>query len=233
MTIIDSAGVARSFPKPLTISEHTLRAIDAGDLTRREWAMAAGAEPPALQGGPGLRHEVGRPQRADHDHQRLDPADHPAAEVSRSSVWYRASWASTTTIDQLYIIERGVPHYNMVLAVPGHRGAAGEHRGCLRIPSVPLLGQALSVGGLSYDELREQERLILVSAMESVQIHRLGSERLHLGGADRCGHRSGPGLGQDRRPLSSNLTNAGTNGHDYFGIDKSVPEGDPLSGSEA
>ncbi|HEY5985769.1 MAG TPA: glycosyltransferase, partial [Streptosporangiaceae bacterium] len=37
MTMIDGHGNAFCFPKPLTISAHTLRAIRAGDLTRSEW----------------------------------------------------------------------------------------------------------------------------------------------------------------------------------------------------
>lgn len=37
MTIVDTDGLARTFPKPLTISQHTLRAIEADDLTAKEW----------------------------------------------------------------------------------------------------------------------------------------------------------------------------------------------------
>ena len=37
MTIIDSTGRATCFPKPLTISHHTLRAVQTGDLTPAEW----------------------------------------------------------------------------------------------------------------------------------------------------------------------------------------------------
>lgn len=37
MTIIYPDGRALCFPKPLTISHHTLRAVQAGDLTAREW----------------------------------------------------------------------------------------------------------------------------------------------------------------------------------------------------
>ncbi len=61
MTIVDSSGVARSFPKPLTISEHTLRAVNAGDLSRSRVDVAAHPEPSALQGRARLRHEAGRP----------------------------------------------------------------------------------------------------------------------------------------------------------------------------
>src|SRR4029077_2536610 len=37
MTIIDPHGNATCFPKPLTISHHTLRAVQTGDLTPAEW----------------------------------------------------------------------------------------------------------------------------------------------------------------------------------------------------
>ena len=37
MTVIDADGPAPCFPKPLTISAHTLRAVSADDLTRSEW----------------------------------------------------------------------------------------------------------------------------------------------------------------------------------------------------
>ena len=37
MTIVSPDGTALTYPKPLTISEHTLRAVNAGDLSKREW----------------------------------------------------------------------------------------------------------------------------------------------------------------------------------------------------
>ena len=70
-------------------------------------------------------------------------------------------------------------------------------------PPYRYLAQALSVGGLSYDELRERERLILVSAMESVQIHRLGSNDFTW-------------AEQISTAIAYDLTDAGTNGHDYL-----------------
>jgi hypothetical protein len=46
MTLLDTLGTATCFP-PLTISHHTLRAVQAGDLTHAEWrkrACRAGAQ---------------------------------------------------------------------------------------------------------------------------------------------------------------------------------------------
>ena len=37
MTILGPDGTALAYPKPLTISQHTLRAVNAGDLTPKEW----------------------------------------------------------------------------------------------------------------------------------------------------------------------------------------------------
>ena len=218
MTIIDSAGVARSFPKPLTISQHTLRAINAGDLTRREWAWLRVQSRLHSKEGRGFAMKL-----ADHNvpimtingwTQRIIPP--PKYHVQRL---VPCELGSTTTIDQLYIIERGVPHHERVSQSQAIVELLDNTEDAYGFPPYRYLAQALSVGGLSYDELRERERLILVSAMESVQIHRLGSNDFTW-------------AEQISTAIALDLTDASTNGHDYL-IDKNVPEGDPLSGSEA
>ncbi len=219
MTIVDSAGVARSFPKPLTISQHTLRAINAGDLSRREWAWLRVQSRLHSKEGRGFAMKL-----ADHNvpimtingwTQRIIPP--PKYHVQRL---VPCELGSTTTIDQLYIIERGVPHHELVSQSQAIVELLDNTEDAYGFPPYRYLAQALSVGGLSYDELRERERLILVSAMESVEIHRLGSNDFTW--AEQISTR-----------IALDFNNAGTNGHDYHGIDDNVPEGDPLSGSEA
>ena len=56
MTVLQPDGRVGCFPKPLTISHHTLRAIGNEELTTEGVAAAAAAEPAALQGGPPVRH---------------------------------------------------------------------------------------------------------------------------------------------------------------------------------
>ena len=108
MTIVDSSGVARSFPKPLTISEHTLRAVDAGDLSRSEWARLRIQSRLHSKEGRGFAMKL-----AEHNlpimtingwTQRVVPP--PKYHVQRLVT---CELTPTTTIDQLYIIERGVP----------------------------------------------------------------------------------------------------------------------------
>jgi len=229
MTIIDSAGVARSFPKPLTISQHTLRAIDAGDLTRREWAWLRIQSRLHSKEGRGFAMRL-----ADHNvpimtingwTQRIIPP--PKYMVQRL---VPCELGSTTTIDQLYIIERGMPHHSLVSQSQAIVELLENTEDAYGFPPYRYLAQALTVSGLSYDELRERERLILVSAMESVKIHRLGSDDFTW--AEQITAALGS-VGERRAP-SIDFTDDGLNGHDFFtNGTQSVPEVDPFSGSEA
>lgn len=175
MTIVDSSGVARSFPKPLTISEHTLRAVDAGDLSRSEWTRLRIQSRLHSKEGRGFAMKL-----AEHNvpimtingwTQRAVPP--PKYHVQRLVT---CELAATTRIDQLYIIERGTPCHLMVPQTEAMAELLANTEDAYGFPPYRYLAKALNVGGSTYDELREQERLILASAMESVQIHRLGSD---------------------------------------------------------
>jgi dolichol-phosphate mannosyltransferase len=174
MTIIDSRGTARSFPKPLTISQHTLRAVHAGDLSRSEWAKLRVQSRLHSKEGRGFAMKL-----AEHNVpimtinswvQRIVPP--PKYHVQRL---VPCELGSTATVDELYIIERGVPHHSMVPQAQAIGELLENTEDAYGFPPYRYVAPALCVGGLSYDELRERERLILISAMESVTIHRLGS----------------------------------------------------------
>jgi hypothetical protein len=236
MTIIDSSGVARSFPKPLTISQHTLRAINAGDLTRREWAWLRIQSRLHSKEGRGFAMKL-----ADHNvpimtingwTQRIIPP--PKYGVQRL---VPCELGSMTTIDELYIIERGAPHHSMVSQSQAIVELLENTEDAYGFPPYRYLAQALTVGGATYDELRERERLILVSAMESVQIHRLGSNDFTW--ADKiaaafASDRQLAGHNGDAKAPFVDLTNTALNSHDFVSIEnQNVPEVDPLSGSDA
>jgi dolichol-phosphate mannosyltransferase len=208
--------------------------IIAGDLTRREWAWLRVQSRLHSKEGRGFAMKL-----ADHNvpimtingwTQRMIPP--PKYHVQRL---VPCELGSTATIDQLYIIERGVPHHELVSQSQAIVELLENTEDAYGFPPYRYLAQALSVGGLSYDELRERERLILVSAMESVQIHRLGSNDFTW--AEQISAALAPATASAKTDVPYlDRTKAETNGHDYFGIDDSVAnvsEGDPLSGSEA
>ena len=59
MTILSPDGTAMCFPKPLTISSHTLRAVDPGDLSRREWMWLGVRSRVHSKGGRGIGLAMG------------------------------------------------------------------------------------------------------------------------------------------------------------------------------
>jgi putative flippase GtrA len=175
MTIIDSAGTARCFPKPLTISQHTLRAVNAGDLSRTEWLW--------LRVQSRLHSKEGRGFAM-----RLAEANVPIMTING---WVQriipppkyfvqrlvpCDLATSTSLESIYIIERGVPHRSLVRHADAIAELLANTEDAYGFPPYRYVAPVLSVGGASYDELRERERLILISALESVEITRLGSD---------------------------------------------------------
>jgi dolichol-phosphate mannosyltransferase len=229
MTIVDSSGVARSFPKPLTISEHTLRAVNAGDLSRSEWRRLRIQSRLHSKEGRGFAMKLAESNvpimTINGWTQRAVPP--PKYHVQRLVT---CELTSTTTIDRLYIIERGEPHHSVVQKAGAMVELLENTEDAYGFPPYRYLAQALSVGGHSYDELREQERLILASAMESVEIHRLGSDDFTW--ADQIAAALGSGASR-KSPFVSD-SNSASNSQDVFVLDhRNVPEVDPLPGPDA
>ena len=139
MTIIDPHGNATCFPKPLTISHHTLRAVQTGDLTRAEWRrlklqsrlhskegrnfgmVLAGLNVPIM----GINSLT----------QRIVPP--PKYNVDRL---VECNIISSTHVENLFVIERGSAGPGRHPVRRGHRDAGGQHRRRLRLPAVPADG---------------------------------------------------------------------------------------------
>ena len=175
MTIIDSSGVARCFPKPLTISQHTLRAVDAGDLSRREWLWLRVQSRLHSKEGRGFAMKL-----ADSNvpimtingwMQRVIPP--PKYFVQRL---VPCELGTVTTIEDIYIIERGEPHKSPVSQSQAVVELLENTEDAYGFPPYRYVAPMMSVGGVGCEELRERERLILISAIESVRITRLGSD---------------------------------------------------------
>ena len=130
------SGNAPGFPKPLTISAHTLRACHADDLTRRV-AAAAVPEPSALQGRPLAGADAGRfnlpIMGINAITQMLVPP--PKYTVDRL-VPCRIDRA--TRVKELFIIERGAPRLATWTKRDTLDAADREHRRRLRVPALPV-----------------------------------------------------------------------------------------------
>lgn len=191
MTIIDRSGAAYSFPKPLTISHHTLHSVDAGDLRRWEWAWLRVQSRLHSKEGRGFAMKL-----ADLNlpimtingwTQRLVPP--PKYHVQRL---VPCSLTKQTVIDRLYIIERGEPHHSVVPGPMAIEEMLENTEDAYGFPPYRYLSESLVVNGVGFAELKQRERSILESAMQAVTVHRLGSDDFSW--ADRIAAALNPGI---------------------------------------
>lgn len=172
MTILDADGTASCFPKPLTISHHTLRAVEAGDLTPAEWRRLR------LQSR--LHSKEGRQwgmllarlnvpiMGINSLTQRVVPP--PKYAVDRL---VDCAVTRTTTVEDLFVIERG-PTGLADLAFDDTIETLVENTDdAYGFPPFAQMAPSIVIGDDAYDQLRAKERETLVRAMRGIRARRL------------------------------------------------------------
>ncbi|MGW8764139.1 glycosyltransferase [Streptomyces sp. NPDC055815] len=176
MTVVDATGNALCFPKPLTISAHTLHAVRSDDLTPREWHR--------LQRQSRLHSKEGRSfafTLARHNlpimginavTQILVPP--PKYAVDRL-VDCRLS--SAVKVTELFVIERGEPR----LSDLGHDETVSRllvnTEDAYGFPPFRYFAPAITVDGLDHARLRSRERDVLSGFLSGVRTRVLASDR--------------------------------------------------------
>ncbi len=181
MTVIDADGRAYCYPKPLTISSHTLRAVDPGDLRSREWLALNIKSRVHSKGGRGIGLRLGAmnfpimtvnsvtqmivsPPKYRID--RLVPCDvRPSGQVR-----------------DLFLIERGPDGVEDVSPSAAVDELVVNTDDAYGFPPFRYMAPELTVGGLPYSALRTREREVLRSFVSHVRVRRLRSD--HFGWAD-------------------------------------------------
>jgi putative flippase GtrA len=174
MTIIDANGVALSYPKPLTISHHTLRAVEAGDLTPAEWRKLRVQSRVHSKAGRGVGARMGEMNlpimSLNAFTQRV--VTPPKYQVQRL---VPCEAATSVHVDTLFVIERkefglsDIPAEGLIDELIANTDDA------YGFPPFRYFAPALVVGGAGYEELRAQERAILASAMNGIRARRLAT----------------------------------------------------------
>jgi putative flippase GtrA len=174
MTIVDANGKALCYPKPLTISQHTLRSVNAGDLTAREWRR--------LRIQSRLHSKEGRSIGA-----RLGEMNVPIMSLNaltqfavpppKYAVDRLVPCMHTTSvhIEQLFIIERDQFRLSPIEPSGLVDELIANTDDAYGFPPFRYFAPALVVGGSAYEELRAQERSILSSAILGVRARRLAT----------------------------------------------------------
>lgn len=174
MTILSADGTALCFPKPLTISQHTLRAVDAGELTRAEWRWLRLQSRLHSKEGRGIGTRLGEMNlpimSLNALTQYLVP---PPKYLIERLVPCEAS--TSVSVENLFIIERD--SYRVVdIARDQLIDELIENTDdAYGFPPFRYFAPALEIGGCGYDELRARERQILTSAMSNVRALRMAT----------------------------------------------------------
>lgn len=174
MTILDPNGIALSYPKPLTISHHTLRAVHAGDLTRSEWRRLHVQSRVHSKAGRGVGARMGElnlpimsinavTQRV------IKP---PKYQVERLVACERATRIPIST---MFVIERNEYVLKDIAAESLIDELIANTDDAYGFPPFRYFAPALVVNGVGYEELRAAERSILTQAMAGIRARRLAT----------------------------------------------------------
>jgi dolichol-phosphate mannosyltransferase len=175
MTIIDSQASALAFPKPLTISHHTLRAVEARDLTPAEWRRLR------LQSR--LHSKEGRSFALVLSRYNLPiMAINAITQIVVPPPKYNADrlvpcrTKSSTRVRDLFLIERGKERIGPVPTEQAVDELMVNTADAYGFPPFQYLAPALVLGDGDYADLQRRERAVLTSAMSRVQTRRLASD---------------------------------------------------------
>ena len=175
MTILSAGGVARCYPKPLTISQHTLRAVDPGDMAWREWQVLKFKSRIHSKEGRGFGLRLAQMNLPIVSVNALTqimvpPPKYPVDRLVPADIIDR------TTVEALFIIERGTPglaplEHDLVLdeLIENTDDAYG-------FPPFSEFAPTIVLGGDGYNELRLRESAILREATKEMAFWRLTSD---------------------------------------------------------
>src|SRR3954470_2902188 len=174
MTIIDGEATAWSFPKPLTISHHTLRAVQASDLSPAEWRRLRLQSRLHSKEGRSLALVLSRynmPIMAINSiTQMIVPP--PKYNVDRL---VPCRTVGSTTVEDLFLIERGEDLLSDVTTEQAVDELMVNTADAYGFPPFQYLVPVCVLGDGDYAELQKRERAVLASAVSRMQLRRIAS----------------------------------------------------------
>jgi dolichol-phosphate mannosyltransferase len=173
MVIIDEHATASRYPKPLTISAHTLRAVPQHRLKRTQRMSLAWQSRLHSREGRSVGKKLGTANLPIMSMNAVVQAIIPPPKY-RVTDLVPCTVGTQVQMENLFVIERGTP----ALTEP-----IGKDRALVELlentedaygfPPYSSLAPHLKIGGKGHDRLRAREREILASALEAVTVQRI------------------------------------------------------------
>jgi dolichol-phosphate mannosyltransferase len=174
MTIISCDGVALTYPKPLTISEHTLRAVNAGDLSKKEWRKLRVQSRLHSKEGRGIGTWLGDQNLPIMSMNALTQYIVPPPKYTVGRL-VPTTMATTVRVEEIFIIERkpfDLAPMDFDALVDELVENTDDAYG---FPPYRYVAPALVVDGMGYEELRAKERQILTAFLTGIRARRLAT----------------------------------------------------------
>jgi len=175
MTVVDATGNAVCFPKPLTISSHTLRAVNATDLTRSEWRRLNFQSRLHSRGGRSIALTLARFNLPIMGINAITQILVPPPKYSVDRL-VPCRMGSTTSVEELFVIERGAPALRDLDQSSALERMLANTEDAYGFPPYRYLAPAIVVDGMAYPELKEKEREILAGFLSGVRTRVLASD---------------------------------------------------------
>ncbi|MEU6537539.1 glycosyltransferase [Streptomyces sp. NPDC047000] len=175
MTLVDAAGHALCFPKPLTISAHTLRAVHADDLTGHEWTRLRWQSRLHSKGGRSFALTLARLNLPIMAVNALTQILVPPPKYAVDRL-VPCAIGTATVVRDLFVIERGMPRLAGLPHDEALRRLLANTEDAYGFPPFRQLAPALTVAGLDHADLRLREREILRGFLSGVRVRTLASD---------------------------------------------------------
>lgn len=173
MVIIDPEGVASRYPKPLTISAHTLRAVPQHRLRRRQRLTLSWQSRLHSREGRSVGKKLGAANLPIMSMNSVVQALVPPPKYHVTEL-VSCMVGTRVRMENLFVIERGTPAF--VEPIP-HAAAVAEllenTEDAYGFPPYSSFAPHLTIDGKSHQELKAREREILASALTAVEVQRI------------------------------------------------------------
>ena len=175
MTILGPDGTAHCYPKPMTISNHTLRAVDPGDLSRAEWWRLAVQSRIHSKAGRGVGMAMGNVNLPIMTANALTQILVPPPKYGADRL-VACELLESVRVSDVFVIERGAPTLEEIPIDQALVELVENTDDAYGFPPFRYLAPVLVIGGEEHDRLRERERGVLASALDQVRVRRMGSD---------------------------------------------------------
>ena len=175
MTILSPDGQAFCFPKPLTISHHTLRAVQAGDLTAAEWRRLKIQSRLHSKEGRDLGMLLAKlnvPIMGFNSlTQRIIPP--PKYAVDRL---VECTIAPTTMVENLFVIERGPAAVGPLAFKDALETMVVNTDDAYGFPPFRQMAPSIVIGDDDYHELRRKEKAIMAQVLGNIRARHVATD---------------------------------------------------------